>query len=156
MKKLLLIALVIFFLISGYVFLNKNTSTQTKVTKTQNIEDKTRKELVIKKANFEIVTNGTKRIFTDSKYHNQNEYVFIEKTDPSIAIVKKENIKWSDFFNSLPSPMKLTKECLTTGTGQKFCNTNDKKLFFYLNDTEEPEALDKTINDRDNLLIEYK
>lgn len=156
MKKLLFITFLTFLLISGYLLLNKNNSTQTKTTKLQTDEGKAKKEVSIKTAKFKIVTNGTTRIFTESKYHNQNENVFIEKNDPNTIIINGENIMWSDFFNSLPSPMKLTKECLTTGTGQKFCNSNNKKLFFYLNNNEDLEVLDKTIKDNDNLLIEYK
>lgn len=155
MKKLLIIVLVTISLIAGYIFLNEDNSSQKTSSITQT-EDKMEKEAIVKKANFKIITNGTTRIFTDSKYHNQNEYVFIEKIDPSIVIVKKENIKWSDFFNSLPSPMKLTKECLTTGTGQGFCTNESKKLYFFLNGNETSNVIDLVIKNNDNLLIEYK
>src|SRR3989344_3179598 len=60
-------------------------------------------------ASFEIYTLGTKRIFTDGKYHNLSQDVYITTSDPSAVYVKKANITWSDFFETLP--MKLSKDC---------------------------------------------
>ncbi len=107
-------------------------------------------------ANFEIYTLGTKRIFTDSKYHNRSEDVYIKADDPSKIYVKGADVKWSDFFNSLPSPMKVTKECLTTGTNQQFCSDTNQKLKFILNDIETPNVLDLKIQDNDKLIIRYE
>ena len=105
-------------------------------------------------ASFEIYTNNTKRIFTDSKYHNQSEEVYLEATDPSTVHIRAKGITWGDFFATLP--MKLTKDCLTTGTGQNFCESGGGKLGFFINDKEEPDALDKGIAPDDHLLITYK
>ena len=53
-------------------------------------------------ASFEIYTNGTKRIFTDVKYHNQSQNVFIQNSDPSTIYVKTAGTTWADFFETLP------------------------------------------------------
>ena len=106
-------------------------------------------------ARFAIYTNGTKRIFTDPRYHNRSSDVFIEESDPSQIHVQKANVTWNDFFDSLPSPMRVTKDCLTTGTGQVFCTENNMTLFFYLNDKNDPNALEKEIKNNDTLLISY-
>lgn len=105
-------------------------------------------------ARFEIYTNGTKRVFSEPKYHRQSTDVFIENPDPHRINIKTTGITWDDFFSTLP--LSLTKECLVTGTKQTFCNSDAHKLFFYLNDQENPEALDMTIAPDDFLRVEYK
>src|SRR5690606_6196244 len=93
------------------------------------------------------------RIFTDPKYHNLNEEIFIDATMPNEVNVKKTGKTWNDFFATLP--MKLDKECLTTGTGQVFCTNGNQKLKFYLNKKLDPNALDKQINQNDELLVSF-
>ena len=75
------------------------------------------------KARFAIFTNGTKRIFTASMYHNLSKDVYLEGSDPSIVHVKKDGATWMDFFATLP--FKLRKDCLTTGTNETFCTTKN-------------------------------
>lgn len=105
------------------------------------------------RASFVIYTNGTLRIFTDPRYHNLSEDVYLEADDPGIVHVKKPDITWADFFETLP--MKLTAECLATGTGQRFCTDENRKLKFYLNGELRPDALDETIQDGDELLVSF-
>lgn len=105
------------------------------------------------KAAFAIFTNGTFRIFTAPMYHNQSNDAYIEVKNPNIVRVKKEGTKWNDFFITLP--FKLTKDCLTTGTGQTFCNGNNGRLRFYINGKEDTTALDKKISNGDRLLVTY-
>lgn len=104
-------------------------------------------------ANFEIYTNGTKRIFTDPKYHNQSPDVYLTSEDPSIIHVKKPGITWNHFFKTLP--FSITKDCLITGTKQTFCTTEIQKLKFFINQTETPNALDLEIKEGDLLKIVY-
>lgn len=104
-------------------------------------------------ATFEIYTNSTKRIFTQSMYHNQSTEVFIENPDPSVIHVKKTGVTWAGFFETLP--FSLTKECLITGTKQKFCNSESKKLEFRINGQYNPDALDLEIQKGDQLVITY-
>ncbi len=153
MAKKIVIILVILVIIASLFLLQKpKEKSEIEMPKTEKLNQ----EFKPFNASFEIITNGTKRIFTDSKYHNRNPFVYIEKGNPNVIIVKKEDTKWSEFFDSLPSPMKLTKECLTTGTGQKFCTNKDRKLYFFLNGSEKPNVLDLFIKNEDYLLIEYK
>lgn len=104
-------------------------------------------------ATFEIYTLGTKRIFTQAMYHRQSEDVFLTNDDPSIVHVQKPNTTWTQFFDTLP--FSLNKDCLVTGTGQKFCSNENAKLHFYLNGVESPDALDQIIKPDDHLKIEY-
>lgn len=106
-----------------------------------------------KKAAFAIFTNGTFRVFTAPMYHNLSKDVFIESTNPNIVRITKVGITWDDFFTTLP--FKLTTDCLTTGTGQTFCNGQNGTLKFYLNGQSDPDALDKLINQGDKLLISF-
>ena len=105
------------------------------------------------KASFTITTGNITRSFTAEKYHNQSSDVYIENPDPTIVNVKKIGITWDDFFKTLP--MKLTKDCLTTGDGETFCNGENGTLKFYLNDVETPDLLDRKIKNGDKALINF-
>jgi len=111
-------------------------------------------EAVDIKASFLIFTNGTKRTFADTMYHNLSNDVYIESAlNPTIVNVTKSGITWNDFFKTLP--FELDTECLVTGTGQKFCDGNQEKLTFYLNGVEESSLLQKEIQSGDQALITF-
>lgn len=105
------------------------------------------------KARFAIYTNGTKRIFTASMYHNLSKDVYIEASDPSTVHVKKDGTTWMNFFMTLP--FKLDKDCLTTGTNETFCATKNSTLKFYLNGIRNDSLLILPIKDGDLALISY-
>lgn len=105
------------------------------------------------KASFIIFTNGTLRIFTDPRYHNKTEDLYIDPSSTNTVVVKRPNATWGDFFKTLP--MQLTEDCLTTGTGQKFCNNSQNKLKFYINGQEAGDFLTRKINANDKVLISY-
>lgn len=153
MRKFAALIIVVLF-ISAFIFFNrsqpKQTITQTPPATSPSFQD----EKVDLKASFTILTKGTTRIFTDKKYHNLSEDVYLEASDSSIIHVKRKGITYDDFFETLP--MKLTKDCLTTGTGQVFCTGQNGTLRFYLNDVEDKDLLDKEIRDKDKILIEFK
>lgn len=104
-------------------------------------------------ARFAIYTNGTKRIFTNPMYHNLSKDVYIEASDPSIVHVKKDGSTWMDFFGTLP--FKLSKDCLTTGTDETFCITENATLKFYLNGVKSDNLLTQNIKNGDWALISY-
>lgn len=134
-----------------FVYGSRITENQEKrllATPTQSVQ-----QSVEKAATFAIFTNQTVRIFTDPKYHNQSEDVFIQAENPQTVHVKKQGTTWGDFFNTLP--MKLEKECLTTGTGQVFCTGSSGALSFYINGKKDADALDREINDGDKLLVSF-
>lgn len=79
--------------------------------------------------------------------------MYIQHDNPNIVHIKKIGTTWSDFFKTLP--MKLSYDCLTTGTGQTFCSTNNQQLKFYVNGELKPFALDQSIKDGDRLLVSY-
>lgn len=151
MKKIIVIAFIIVLAVAAIVYLNRTTTSDK--TSDQTSQYTTGKFESIS-ANFEIYTFTTKRIFTDAKYHNQSENVYIEALDPSKIIVRSPNITWSDFFATLP--MKLTKDCLTTGTGQVFCTGEPGTLKFFINGAGDPNALEKEINEGDLLKVIFE
>lgn len=80
-------------------------------------------------------------------------YVFLFQPFQLYLDGKKKGVTWDDFFKSLP--MKLTKDCLTTGTGQLFCTNDSQVLNFYVNGGSDPNALEKEIMQGDKLLVTY-
>lgn len=104
-------------------------------------------------ATFAIYTNNTLRIFSDSRYHNLNNDVFITAENPHTVRINKARITWQDFFNTLP--MSLQKDCLVTGTKQTFCSDTTNTLKFYINGVEVPNALELAIAPDDELLVSF-
>lgn len=111
------------------------------------------KASVDKKASFAVFTNGTFRIFTASMYHNLSSDAYIESSNPNIVHIKKENITWDDFFKTLP--LNLSRDCLTTGTGETFCTGERGALKFYINGKFDDNALSQEIDDGDQLLVTF-
>ncbi len=104
-------------------------------------------------ARFAIFTNGVRRLFFATMYHNKSKLAYIEASDPSRVHIRQKGITWNDFFQTLP--MKLTQDCLTTGTKETFCTNANESLKFYLNGTRDDTALEKEINHGDTLLISF-
>lgn len=153
MKKVAIVVIAILGILGGFYYYKlpqniKRDSLNTPSETTQKTKS------VNYKANFLIYTNGTLRIFTDSRYHNQSDEVFINSDLPNQVTVLKDGTTWRDFFNTLP--MKLEESCLITGTEQTFCNNNEFILQFYINGIRNQKALDEIINDKDKLLITYE
>ena len=87
-------------------------------------------------------------------YHNLSSNVYISAADPSQVHVKRKGTTWADFFATLP--MKLSKDCLVTGTKQTFCTNDSYKLKFFINDKENPNALDEEIKEGDIFKVLYE
>ncbi len=104
-------------------------------------------------AYFTIITDDITRNFSNSKYHNRSEDVFITADNPTQIYVMQTGIKWSDFFATLP--MKLSYDCLITGDSETLCDGKQGVLKFYLNDKEDKNLLDKEIKQDDRALIRF-
>jgi len=105
-------------------------------------------------ASFEIETYGVKRSFSRGMYLKLSKDVYIESPESSHIIhIKKEGVTWNDFFKTLP--MNLTKDCLITGTKEELCNSETRKLKFFINELENPDALDQVIKADDRLQVVY-
>lgn len=152
--KSVAIGLILIILAGSFLYYYKNTKTTAQKTSSSAPSPISVDKEVGFSATFKIITNGTTRIFTDSKYHNLSDNVYITSKDPNKIEIRREKITWSDFFKTLP--MSLDKNCLVTGTKQTFCTNDTKKLYFYLNNIEAPNALDNLIKENDYLLVEYK
>ncbi len=155
MKNINFKSAIFFLIILGIAGSIYNRITQPPIPNTNHIrtfETITPKDYEIK-AYFSIYTNNTFRIFDSAMYKNQNKDIFIPADSSNKIIIKKENQKWSDLFATLP--MKLTKDCLTTGTKQVFCNNSISSLKFYINGKKEENALDMVIGNDDKLLVTY-
>ncbi len=152
MKYFLLTAVVVVILIGGFIILNKsqtqNTAVQIQSSPIPSPSVATETNIT---ASFTIKTGNITRSFKAEKYHNRSEDVYIEAKDPSLVHVKSAGITWDDFFKTLP--MQLTKDCLTTGDGETYCSGKDGTLKFYVNDIEDPNLLEKPINQNDKALI---
>lgn len=105
-------------------------------------------------ASFEVYTNGIKRDFSASMYHRLSPDAYIQPDPPNEILVTKPGTTWQDFFDTLP--FSLSEECLKTGTGQTFCNSENASLHFYLNGEETEDVLTQQITPGANLVVRYK
>ena len=161
MAGLSLVAILITSIVTIFLVMNLSLNSTEKAIKLNkqlsNINSKTNPSetyfSVDKKASFVIFTNGTLRNFSDSMYHNLSTDVYIDSSIPNIIHVKKEGITYDDFFKTLP--MKLTGQCLITGTGQTFCTSDEETLKFYLNTHPNSNLLDQQIQGGDRVLITF-
>ena len=153
--KLIFLTAVTVIVFAGLLIIKNKNQSKTTVPATQTKEPQVASSptIVDMSAVFAIYTKGTFRIFTDSKYHNLSDDVFIESANPNIVHVKKRGVTWGDFFKTLP--MKLSADCLTTGTGQTFCSNEAQTLKFYVNGERAENFLDAQINQNDRALITY-
>ncbi len=135
----------LFYFVQGYLYQRKSDS------KEPNNEEQIN-EAVDYRASFSIYTNGTLRSFSSPQYHNLSDEVYITPERPSVIIVKKRST-WGDFFETLP--MELTKDCLETGDGERFCAEGDNSLKFYLNGTRNDDLLYEEIKDGDRALVTF-
>lgn len=152
MKKIILILLILTAFAFTLFLIFTNSSNKS----AEQIETKTPQTNQIEypfTAKFAIFTNNTFRIFTDSKYHNQSAAVYITNDNPNYISITNNEITWGDFFETLP--MKVEKDCLTTGTNQKFCSNETYKLQFFINGERSETALNEVIKHNDQLLITY-
>lgn len=153
MKWLIIVIVTVIGLISTLLFLQTKDNkvpienavvTQTTSAPTQPVEFT---------ASFLIYTNGTQRVFTDTRYHNLSKDIYLESINPHIVHVKKPGLTWNDFFKTLP--MSVTQDCLVTGTQQTFCSNKNETLHFYINGKKTVTILEEKINPYDQLLITY-
>lgn len=155
MSKIIGVGIVVILLVGvGFFATRQQSNTQTPTPSSPPSQPTiAQPKQVNYKAAFAIFTNGAFRIFTASMYHNLSTDVYIEAGNPNIVIVKKDGITWNDFFSTLP--LKLTKDCLTTGTKQTFCTGTDGALQFYLNGVKTDTMLDLAIRNGDRALITF-
>ena len=104
-------------------------------------------------AEFDVYTEGVRRVFTSPMYHNLSRDVYITGVKPNTVHVKKKGITWKDFFGTLP--MTLTYNCLVTGTGEKFCNGERGFLKFSLQGKSVKNFLELEIVKDDKALIQF-
>lgn len=104
-------------------------------------------------AEFDVYTEGVKRVFTSPMYHDLSRDVYITGANPNTVHVRKSGITWKDFFATLP--MRLTDTCLVTGTGEKFCNGEQGFLKFSLQGKPVKNFLELEIHKGDKALIQF-
>lgn len=147
MKKVLILPLVIAVLATGVFLFNRQRTAPI----TENVDSSSAPTHI--HAAFLLFTNETKRNFSASMYHERDSRAHLHASNPEIVHVHAPGVTWQGFFDSLP--MKLTQDCLTTGTGQEFCSDSAVSLKFYLNERKAQDALSRKIKDGDKLLVSF-
>ncbi len=119
------------------------------ITPTETIVDA---ESYPRKAMFKIITKGIVRNLSNAMYQEQSGQAFIPSGYPTTVEITEETT-WQEFFDTLP--FSLDSECLLTGDGERFCNGEGGTLAFELNGVIVQDALTRTINSSDELIVRF-
>lgn len=154
MHKYPFILLIVITIVSVYLVLFADRDAANRNTDQLNSESTTKSaEFIPYSASFLIVTNGVSNDFSSPRFHNLSPEVYITAENPSVVNVLSAEVTWNDFFSSLP--IGLSDKCLTSGSGQSYCDGNEGSLRFFLNGSEKDKVLDSNIQPNDQLLITY-
>src|SRR3989338_2190776 len=109
-------------------------------------------------ADFKIFINGNPINFADDKHYMKSNIVHLDnqqnKEDASGLIhMHATGVPFWYFLKSIW--IDLGKECITLEYQQKFCNSTDKKLRFFINGKEHPDIWNYVFRDLDKILVSY-
>lgn len=104
-------------------------------------------------ANFKVYIDDNIIDFSILIYQLRSKSVHVEDEIGDVIHVHKEGITIGDFFKTLD--IKFNNTCIIIPMEDPYCNTNDKKLSFYVNNIENDEFENYEIKDLDKILISY-
>ena len=109
-------------------------------------------------ADFKIFINGNSINFADDKHYMKSNIIHLDnqqnKEDASGLIhMHATGVPFWYFLKSIG--IDLGKECITLEYQQKFCNSTDKKLRFFINGKEHPDIGNYVFRDLDKILVSY-
>ena len=109
-------------------------------------------------ADFKIFINGNPINFADDKHYMKSNIIHLDnqqnKEDASGLIhMHATGVPFWYFLKSIG--IDLGKECITLEYQQKFCNSTDKKLRFFINGKEHPDIGNYVFRDLDKILVSY-
>ena len=106
-------------------------------------------------ADFAVYVNGQRISFNVSEYHEKNDLTHIHLGNPEgdkTIHIHSTGITFGHFLRSLG--MSLNSECFAMQS-ERFCNSPNASLKFYVNGENNPEYGDYYMHDLDKLLISY-
>jgi len=104
-------------------------------------------------ADFKVYLEGKQIDFSQQKYQLRSRLIHLENNNGDVIHEHAKGITLGHLFNTLG--IKFTNECFTLETGKKFCNEENKKLEFYVNNELNNEYDNYEIRNKDKYLITY-
>ncbi len=118
-------------------------------------------------ADFKVYIDGKAFDFTLEKYQSPlgsgqgeencgmdtSRLAHLHNGDGDIAHKHATGVTWSYFFSTLG--MNFTSSCLTLDTGEKYCNSQEKRWKFFVNRAEVGNLPEDEIHDLDQALFTY-
>jgi len=88
----------------------------------------------------------------------RSDYIFIGgaydgKLDGTMLHKYSTKVPMSEFFESIK--MGISNGCFITDTNQRYCDNDDHKLRFYVNENEINDVMKYVMQDNDRILITY-
>ena len=115
-------------------------------------------EKVHEHADFAVYLNGKKFDFTQSKYQSSetkqlDPEAHLHDGNGTVTHKHRQGVTLGHFFKSIG--MDFTNECFALDSKESFCNSDDKKLKFYVNGQPNIEFGKYEFADLDRVLISY-
>ncbi len=104
-------------------------------------------------SDFKVYINDKTIDFSVPMYQLQAKEIHLEHGIGEEIHVHKGGITMGHFFETLG--IEFSKTCIIIPVDGSFCNTEDKKLGFYVNGVENDEFENYEIKDLDKILVSY-
>lgn len=109
-------------------------------------------------ADWKVILNGEHIRFTDEKYQSisgnvKHGNIHLHDYEDLVIHRHAEDITFLDFLNSIG--YDLTETCITTGTGENFCNENEKEVRLIVNGERMMDIEGYVFAEADRILLYY-
>ena len=152
MKNIFLILFLILF-ISGYSSTTNLPDGHEATSEHLEEHEHEDEEKVHIHADFKVYIDDREIDFSIPMYQLKAKTVHVENRIGDVMHVHKAGITIGDFFETLD--IQLYNNCIIIPVEGSYCNTDDKKISFYVNGVENDEFGDYEIKDLDMILISY-
>lgn len=104
-------------------------------------------------ADFKVFIDGVPLNFSSEKYMGRSNFVHMHDLDSEVVHQHIRGVTFGDFFESLD--MTFNSTCLVLDNASSYCNTDGKKVQFYVNGKQNKEFEHYEFEDLDRMLITY-
>ncbi len=104
-------------------------------------------------AAFLVKLDGVPIDFSQSRYQVKSNLIHVENEDGTTLHRHATDVPFGEFLRSVD--MDIRNGCFIGDNGREYCDTADKKLRYFVNETQLDSIADYVPNENDRLLVIY-